>query len=86
MQIATGFDCQPLPDGNVLIEFFEDDGETCNRQVVTPDVVRSMPLVATLTEVAISKGLEVAQKIMKLLSGPKVRKRRNNYRPGRSGL
>ena len=26
--IATGFDFEPLPDGNVLIELFGDDGVT----------------------------------------------------------
>jgi hypothetical protein len=30
MIVATGFDFQPLPDGNVLIEFFGDDGKAFN--------------------------------------------------------
>jgi hypothetical protein len=36
--IATGFDFEPLPDGNVLIEFFGDDGNTINAQVVTAEL------------------------------------------------
>jgi hypothetical protein len=31
MAVATGFDFEPLPDGNVLIEFFGDDDLTCNK-------------------------------------------------------
>ena len=48
-KIATGFDLEPLADNNVLIEFYGDDGETFNSQVVTPDIVTYMPLVASLT-------------------------------------
>lgn len=59
MTTATGFDCQPLPDGNVLIEFFGDDGKTVNEQVVTPDLIWQMPLVTALTQVALMKGPEV---------------------------
>ena len=52
MPIATGFDFEPQNDGNVLIEFFGDDGVTFNKQVVTPDVIRNIPLVAALTDTA----------------------------------
>ena len=52
-KIATGFDLEPLADGNVLIEFFDDDGITFNKQVVTAIVVRSMPLIASLTDVTL---------------------------------
>jgi hypothetical protein len=63
-RIATGFDCEPLPDGNVLIEFFGDDGTTLSTQVVTANVVESMPLVATLTGVAMREGADAVNKIM----------------------
>ena len=43
-RIATGFDFEPLPDGNVLIEFYGDDGKTFNKQVITPDVLKDMAL------------------------------------------
>ena len=46
-RIATGFDLEPLADGNVLIEFYADDGKTFNTQIMTASVVRSMPTVAT---------------------------------------
>ena len=43
MNIATGFDFEPLPDGNFLIEFFGDDGKTINKQIVTAEVIRRLP-------------------------------------------
>jgi len=30
--IATGFDFEPLPDGNLLVEFYGDDGVTITSQ------------------------------------------------------
>ncbi len=67
METATGFDFEPLPDGNVLIEFFGDDGKTFNKQVVTPDFLHDMPLVASLTVVAMRHGPQVAREIMRKL-------------------
>ena len=64
MAIATSFDFQPLDDGNVLIEFFGDDGKTFNTQVVTADVMKNMAMVSVLTDVALTKGPKVAQEIM----------------------
>jgi hypothetical protein len=66
--IATGFDFEPLPDGNVLIEFFGDDGKTFSTQVVTPNVVESMPLVATLTGVAMREGADAVKEILAKLN------------------
>lgn len=66
--IATGFDFEPLSDGNVLVEFYGADGATFNTQVVTPDLMRNMALVSALTDVALRRGPEVAGAIMKLLS------------------
>ena len=43
--MATAFAFEPLLDGNVLIEFFGDDGKTINTQIVTAEVIRRMPLV-----------------------------------------
>lgn len=64
MLVATGFDMEPLNDGNVLIEFFGDDGKTFSRQVVTPSVVTSMPVVATLTGVVLREGPEAIKEVM----------------------
>ena len=68
MLVATGFDFQPLPDGNVLIEFQTDDGTTINKQIATADVVRRMPLVAALLDVAMRMGPEAAATIMDQLN------------------
>jgi len=68
MKIATGFDFEPQSDGNVLIEFFGDDGVTFNKQIVTPSVIRHFPLVAALTDVALRHGPTVAREIMEKLA------------------
>ncbi len=66
--IATGFDFEPLKDGNVLIEFFGDDGHTFNTQVVTSEVLRSLPMVAMLTMVAMRDGMEAVKRLMDKLN------------------
>jgi len=66
--IATGFDFEPLPNGNVLMEFFGDDGKTFATQVVTLDVVQSMPTVCWITLTYIEHGPEVAKKLMDKMS------------------
>ena len=67
-KIATGFDFEPLADGNVLIEFYGDDGKTFNMQVVTSSVVESMPLVASLAGVALREGPDAVKEIIAKLS------------------
>ena len=62
--IATGFDFEPLADGNVLIEFFGDDGKTFNTQVVDGQAFRHLPILAHVTQVAIGEGAEAAKKMM----------------------
>jgi hypothetical protein len=66
--IATGFDLEAQADGNVLIEFFGDDGTTFNEQIVTPSVVANMPLVATLTGVALREGSDAVKEVMAKLN------------------
>ena len=56
MSIATGFDFEPLPDGNVIIEFFGDDGKTVNKQAVTAEVVARISVVAVLIDIAMKQG------------------------------
>lgn len=67
-RIATGFDLEPLPDGNVLVEFFVDDGVTFNRQVVTKDVVRNLPVVASLILVCMDQGAEAVKRLLENLT------------------
>src|SRR5579864_2734958 len=76
MAIATGFDFQPLDDGNLLIEFIVDDGKAFNTQVVTPDVMNNMAMVSVLTNVALKKGPQVAQEIMGKLAADRDKQKR----------
>jgi hypothetical protein len=62
--VATGYDFEPLPDGNVLIEFFGHDGKTFNSQVITRDSLLSLPSVASLAIVAITEGVDAVKKVM----------------------
>jgi hypothetical protein len=64
MQIATGFELQPLADGNVLVEFHDDDGETLNSQIVTAEVVASMPIVANLTGLTLTQELDAIKAML----------------------
>jgi hypothetical protein len=63
-RIATGFDFEPLANGNVLIEFFGDDGKTFNAQVVTREVIERMPAVVGITLVWMDQGAEEVKKMM----------------------
>jgi hypothetical protein len=63
-RVAIGFDLEPLANGNLLIEFFGDDGKAFNTQVVTREVIEGMPAVVALTLLCIDQGTEVVKKIM----------------------
>jgi hypothetical protein len=54
--IAAGIHFQPLLDGNVQIEFFDEDDQPIGVQIVTRDVLDSLPFVVALTQFAMSKG------------------------------
>jgi len=58
--IATGFDFEPLPNGDVLIEFFGDDGVTFNAQVITKECLARLPVVAHALALAVANGKEAA--------------------------
>ena len=68
-QIATGFDFEPLDDGNVLVEFHGDDGETFNTQVVTAEVVARMPIVAYLAGLALTQEMDAVKAIIAWVGG-----------------
>lgn len=68
-QLATGVDFEPLPNGNVLIEFFGDYRETFYCQQITTNVLGSLPFAALLCEVVQAKGPEVAPA---LIDDPRV--------------
>lgn len=55
-RIATGFACQPLPDGTVLIEFHDDGGEAINSQIVSSDAFRHLAFLVELTLAVVDVG------------------------------
>ena len=63
-RIATEFDLEPLANGNILIEFYGDDGKTFNVQAITREVLEGMPGVVALTLVCMDSGPEAVKKIM----------------------
>lgn len=42
---ATGFDFEPLLHGDVLMQFFSDDGAAINKQVITKECLARIPVV-----------------------------------------
>jgi hypothetical protein len=66
-RIATGFTMEPLANGNIMIEFYGDDGITFNVQVVTREVLEGIPAVIALILVCQDQGVEEAERIMKNL-------------------
>ena len=70
-RIATGFDMEPLSNGNILIEFFGDDGVTFNKQVITREVLERMPAVVALTLVYMDQGAEEVKRLMEQMNNKK---------------
>lgn len=62
---AAGFDFEPLPDGNVLMEFYGEDGETCSSQIITRETLESMPAVIALTVLFLDQGREVVEEFLR---------------------
>lgn len=61
---ATGFDFEPLPSGDVLIQFFADDGNTINTQVITRDGLARLPVVVHAFFLAVEEGPDAALAFM----------------------
>ena len=67
---ATGFDFEPLPTGDVLIEFFGDDGKPINTQVITKDGLARLPVVVHAFFLTVQVGPDAA---LAFLNGVTVR-------------
>ena len=63
--IATGFDFEPLPNSNVLIQFFSDDGKTVNTQIMTQECLARLPVVVHAFFLAVENGIDMAFDILK---------------------
>jgi len=61
---ATGFDFEPLPNGDVLIEFHAEDGVTFNTQVITRECLARLPVVVHAFFLAVEKGSDEALKFL----------------------
>ncbi len=64
-RIATGFDLETLANGNVRVELIAADGKTVNTQVVTKEVVRSLPIAVSLTLVYMDQGPDAVKLLMR---------------------
>jgi hypothetical protein len=66
--IATGFDFEPLPHGDVLLQFFDDDGEAINTQVITTECLARIPVVIHALFLAVEEGKEAALTYLRKMS------------------
>lgn len=57
---ATGFDFEPLPNGDVLIDFYGDDGVVFNSQIITRECLTRLPVVVHAFFLAVEKGKDAA--------------------------
>jgi len=60
LRCATGFDFEPLPTGDVLLQFFGDDGTTINTQVITKEGLARLPVVIHAFFLALESGKDAA--------------------------
>lgn len=69
LPVATGFDFEPLPTGDVLIEFHGDDeGVKINSQIIARECFFRLPVVACALLIAAERGEEAARKFLKKMS------------------
>lgn len=66
--IATGFDFEPLPNDDVLIQFFSDDGKTVNTQIMTRECLARIPVVVHAFFLAVEKGSDEALDFLKSMT------------------
>lgn len=69
--VATGFDFGPLPNGNVLIQFFADNGKTINTQVITRTALARFPAVVHAFFLAVDQGQAAALAFLDRLNAVK---------------
>ena len=80
--IASGFEFENLADGNVLIEFFGDDQETFNSQVMTRECLINLPVVAMAARIQIESGVEAMMAFLEETSGPNLYDGHSESSPG----
>ncbi len=65
---ATGFDLEPLPNGDVLIQFSGEDGETINSQVITRTALARLPAVVHALFLAVDQGRDAVMAFLDRLN------------------
>lgn len=65
---ATGFDFEQLSNSDVLMQFFGDDGEAINTQVITKECLARIPVVAHALFLAVEEGKEAALTYLRKMS------------------
>ena len=65
---ATGFDFEPLPNGDVLMQFFGDDGVAINTQIITKECLARLPIVVHAFFLAVEKGSDEAFDFLKSMT------------------
>lgn len=65
---ATGFDFESLPNSDVLIQFFGDDGRTVNTQIMTRECLARLPVVVHAFFLAVEKGSDEAFDFLKSMT------------------
>src|SRR5258707_13406876 len=60
LSCATGFDFEPLPTGDVLIQFFADDGVAINTQIMTREGLARLPVAVHAFFLAVEEGKDAA--------------------------
>ncbi len=69
---ATGFDFEPLPSGDVLIQFFADDGKKIKTPLITREGLVRLPVVVHAFFLAVEQGQEVALDFLKNMAAVKA--------------
>lgn len=67
--VATGFDFQALPNGDVLIQFFANDGQTINSQIITREGLARLPVVVHAFFLAVERGKDAASDFLNSVTG-----------------
>lgn len=81
--VATGFDFEPLPSGDVRCQFFADDGVTLNTQVITREALARLPVVVHAFFLAVEKGKDAAVAFLNNMAAVEGRVTKLNGEPAK---
>ena len=70
---ATGFDFEPLPNGDVMMQFIRDDGNTVNTQIMTRECLARLPVVVHAFFLAVEKGKDEALQFLNSITAEEIK-------------